>query len=276
MNDAVACMNRRAAGASLPVIRRHSTACRLFYGDANPAEARLYARLAGDELRTESEAFGHGHRADVRVQPHAAGDHSASWLGDQTPALLAEAIVADPCFWSPDLPLLYRVQCRAERVGQGHRSRRSAGWASGRWPLAGRRLIHCGKNLVLRGGRQRLQERRANGRMACGRCRLVAARSRRTELLAEASRLGVWLVARLLTGDARCKIARWPAVVLCVLPAMPRWPASIATIAENVILAASVWSRRADPASALVPVAMFAASDDALADRRLARTSHTR
>jgi hypothetical protein len=87
----------------------------LFLGDASDAEARVYAVLprAGlcDDARLEGELVGPRCRYSqtlpgrIRFVDRGPG-----------PTLLAEAIVPDPCFWTPDLPFLYSVELRLAGV----------------------------------------------------------------------------------------------------------------------------------------------------------------
>ena len=209
----------------------------IFYGDANAAETRLYVRLNGarrDEgLRLSGTVIG----------PECAYSHTLSAtirLIDRgaTPALLAEAIVPDPCFWSPELPFLYRVS-----VGLGTLASNPP--LVDRWmgikPLGARdrRLVYAGATRVLRGGRP------AEGES----CNLSAWHAAEAaidlenpgdRLLEEASRIGVWVVARVAQADAAVqlkRIARWPAVMLCVLPPEAELDAESAYDAAGVILA---------------------------------------
>jgi hypothetical protein len=84
----------------------------LFAGDSSDALARVYAVLprAGlpEGAQLEGELVGPYCRssqtlpARIRFIDRGPG-----------PSLLAEAIVPDPCFWTPELPFLYKVELRA-------------------------------------------------------------------------------------------------------------------------------------------------------------------
>ncbi len=95
--------------------------CQIYFGEATNAEARVYAEFTRptsadgptdatlDEpldvvgsVRGPSCAYAHTlpSRVKFQVGPTAA-------VGER---LLAEAIIPDPCFWTPELPQLYDVQ----------------------------------------------------------------------------------------------------------------------------------------------------------------------
>lgn len=209
----------------------------IFYGDASPAETRLYVRLSdaprGTGLRLSGNVIGpvceysHTLSATIRLVDRGA-----------TPALLAEAIVPDPCFWSPELPFLYRVHVG---LGSGENSPPSVDRWVGIKPLGARdrRLVYAGSTLVLRGGRPANSE-------SCDLAAWHAAdaavdlENPENRVLEEASRLGVWVVARITQADAAAqlkRIARWPAVMLCVLPADAQLDAEALYDAAGVILA---------------------------------------
>jgi len=94
----------------------------VFFGDANPAEARIYARLPRHEDIADCRLTGEvvGPRSSVArtlpakipftLQPEAAS------TGDRW--LLAEAVVPDPCFWTPASPNLYDVRVELQRGSQ--------------------------------------------------------------------------------------------------------------------------------------------------------------
>src|SRR5437762_11436315 len=87
----------------------------LFFGDANPAVARIYLRLRG--------AFAAGVVENASVLARLIGPFCdfAETLPLKVPfvqlgsepgsdALIAEAILPDPNFWTPELPFLYRAE----------------------------------------------------------------------------------------------------------------------------------------------------------------------
>ncbi len=112
-------------------------ALEVFFGDANPAEARVYARTANEKSITgqltgpECE-FAKTLPARIPFSP-LAGNRGIS-----------EAIIPDPCFWTPELPFLYRAQLD---VG-GDRTERIIGIR--RFGVRDRHLHFDGKRFVLR------------------------------------------------------------------------------------------------------------------------------
>ena len=78
----------------------------LFFGEAYQGEARIYARLAGCPTPGHGDIGGQLIGPECRFSAHFARDDSVSnssgtGIG-QRKAPLAEAILPDPCFWTPD------------------------------------------------------------------------------------------------------------------------------------------------------------------------------
>jgi hypothetical protein len=126
-------------------------AIELFFGDANPAETRVYARLAGEAMKPGMRLTGSLAGPFCRYAQTLPATIPLIDLGPGA-SLLAQAIVPDPCFWSPELPYLYRanVELRlgSESLGTIERT-------LGIRPLGarGRRFYFEGKPWVLRGVR---------------------------------------------------------------------------------------------------------------------------
>src|SRR6516225_4867325 len=80
----------------------------LFFGEANEAEARVYARLPSavplDGYQLTGRLIG-PECCFAKTLPATIP------FVDRGPGngLLTEAIVPDPCFWTPELPFLYRA-----------------------------------------------------------------------------------------------------------------------------------------------------------------------
>src|SRR5690606_20877305 len=114
---AVALPGRFAMSAGEPFALPAPHDWRVFHGDANPTEARLYAHVrvpgADAALRLTGTIEGPTSRyartlpAVTRITGGVAGD-----------GILAEAILPEPCFWSPELPYLYRARIALEWNGQ--------------------------------------------------------------------------------------------------------------------------------------------------------------
>ena len=94
----------------------------VFFGDANNAEARVYARLHASEDSDDCQMTGRviGPTCEYATTLSAAipltmKRSPASGAAPRPPALLAEGVVPDPCFWSTDLPFVYRVEVELRR-----------------------------------------------------------------------------------------------------------------------------------------------------------------
>jgi hypothetical protein len=81
----------------------------LFFGEASEAEARVYARVTSD-APLEGWRIG-GSLLGPECQFAKTLTATIPFV-DRGPGngLLAEAIVPDPCFWTPELPFLYRAK----------------------------------------------------------------------------------------------------------------------------------------------------------------------
>ena len=228
----------------------------IFFGDANNAEARIYARLPHDNAPAGAKLAGRV------VGPQCAYASTLSAAIRMTPKrteteagadLLAEAIVPDPCFWSPELPFLYRVEVE---LHQGADLLASTTHALGIRPLGARRrkLMLEGKPWVVRGTEQSaLPPAELSQWRAADTAMTVEAPS--DELCAEASRLGVWLLAR-IDGDAIYhaaelhRLARWPCVAMIVIEAGAELPEAIVRRPRNILLA-----QHFGPGAAISPAA---------------------
>src|SRR5262245_12021659 len=120
----------------------------VFIGEATPAEARIYVRLAHTERSDQQWAgFVHGPScaysrtlpAQIPLQKKAVDSH-----------VHFEAVIPDPCFWTPAMPFLYRVAVQSTNKGANESvAERTIGIR----PLSvrGKRLLLEGKTWVLRG-----------------------------------------------------------------------------------------------------------------------------
>lgn len=121
----------------------------VFYGEATVAEARVYARMDDSRLPEGCQLTGRV------VGPNSEFAHTlkvTAPLVDQGPggSLLAQAILTDPCFWTPEQPYDYRVDVELRRGGEciATAERRLA---IRRLGVHGRRLVLEGKAWVIRG-----------------------------------------------------------------------------------------------------------------------------
>ena len=90
----------------------------LFFGDANDAEARIYARLLSNAPPDGWEITGVVTGPTCRFAKTLPAAIRFRSCGPGA-GPLAEAIVPDPCFWTPDLPFLYRCHLEVGRLPAG-------------------------------------------------------------------------------------------------------------------------------------------------------------
>ncbi len=174
----------------------------IFFGQATRAEARIYARLAharAHEARIQGTVRGpichHARTLPATVALHDVGvSDDGSDDGSDGPWRLAEAVLPDPCFWTPGHAYLYDVAVQTQLGAATHaRAQRQLGIC----PLGTR-----GRHLHLDG--QRWVVRAASG---CEPTPPVLEACRQTstalvvedpsdELLEAASRQGILLLVR--------------------------------------------------------------------------------
>ncbi len=220
----------------------------VFAGESNPAEMRVYARLASPG------------QTDPAVQLSGVVEGPRSELAHTLPATiplrdlgpgasyLAQAIVPDPCFWSPGAPFLYRVHVELRRDGKTlAKTVREVGLKM--LGASGRRLLLEGKNWVLRGAKPEAADAADLAQWRENRLAMLApARddspqddSPQDDSLCErASRAGVLLVAHVnqdqdVTNELR-RLARCPAVGFAMLDRQPLGPEEVRQIAPNLLL----------------------------------------
>jgi len=235
----------------------------LFFGDASDAVARVYARLPCDETTTGSRLTGELTGPECRFAQTLSARIPFQDRGPGE-SLLAEAVVPDPCFWTPELPMLYRA--RIERKGPevsgqgpgiegyevvvtGHAPEKESFATVEKW-LGIRRLGTRGRSLVLdtvrwvprgvlleRISRDDLKAAREADVVLCG-------PPPNDEICLEASRHGVPMLIDLSaqSGDAVEEVRRlgqWPAVFLVMLEAGATVDAAIRGAARNLLIAAT-------------------------------------
>jgi hypothetical protein len=226
----------------------------LFHGEATPAEARVYARLprkqkidgatielAGNLIGPSCE-FAQTLPARIPFVQHRLDDR-----------LLAEAIVPDPCFWTPDLPFLYRAELELRAGGDpAGKIDQTAGIR--RLGVRGKSLFFEGKRFVLRGGHRDFEisnlksEFDRDARRARESWTALVVRSPNDDLCDFASRRGMLLVADLTQVDFGSsklvpelrRLARWPAVGIAIISGDANLSAEPRDIARNLPLAQKI------------------------------------
>ena len=205
----------------------------LFFGAASDAVCRIYARLSSSDDHAGFQLAG---TLTGPTCAYAETLPATFSLVDRGPgaSLLAEAVVPEPCFWTPQMPHLYLADVQLREGGRVvARLKRPFGIR----PLgaAGRKLIYAGKNWVLRAvsadavSKTDLpQWRDADSAM------LV--RNPDDALCAAASRVGVLVLADLEAAnvDEIRRLSRWPAVGFVVLPTLAA--PQLRELAHNAIL----------------------------------------
>lgn len=211
----------------------------VFFGQVSSAQAHLYVRI---EHVDPSEGWALGGWIRGPRCRHRQTLEAKIPLLDAGPgvSLLAQAIVPDPCCWTPDAPFIYLVRLELthgeNKLGKAER-------------LVGIRPCGVVKNRLLLD--QHAWQPRAVRVENLAVADLALWRDVKAslyvdnpseELCQEASLHGVVLIAR-LTGDLPQvlellkRVGRWPAVVVAVLDANPQLPADLRKDARNTLLA---------------------------------------
>jgi hypothetical protein len=223
----------------------------LFHGDATPAHARVYARLSHEEVPGDTRVeivgsligpscdFAHTLPARIPfVQNRASG------------GLLAEAIIADPCFWTPELPFLYRAKLEL-RAGGAPPATINQFVGIRRLGIRGKSLFFDGKRFVLRGVHweseiSNLKSDEPRSAFARESWTGLTVQSPDDDVCDFASRRGILLVAdqthvalSVLVSELR-RLARWPAVAIAVAASDADLPVETHDIAPNLLLAQQI------------------------------------
>jgi hypothetical protein len=213
----------------------------VFHGDANPAEARVYVRLKspplpGQSLRGNIQGPTSRYaRTLTATNRFTARPHGEEWL--------AEVVLPDPCFWSPELPYLYQVELTLEGDGQPIWSDQRP-FGMRRLGVKGRRLYLEGKNWVLRGAEI---EPTATFDWQAYRDQDLAlvVNDPSESFCEEADRRGMLIVARIASHELnlRGRLLAWqrhPSIGIAVLPKGMVPPATARSDAPNLLFAASL------------------------------------
>jgi hypothetical protein len=217
----------------------------VFHGEASTTLARVYARLPASDAAAGCELAGRvvGPRCRWAQTLPAASRLVARAAGNDADALLAEAVVPDPCFWSDELPMLYTVEVQLRRGGRTiAAAERPIGFRGvGR---RGRSLFREGRRWVPRGMHAASVSGEAGDDLSAWRAApaVMAVAQPSDTLCASASQVGVWIVAIAdEPGDALvaelARLARYAAVFLVALPPGAAATAAMRRAARNVLLA---------------------------------------
>ncbi len=208
----------------------------IFFGGASDAMAYVYARLP---QRAHAAGLTLGGRLIGPNCLYADTLPATSQFIDRGPgdALVAKAIVPEPCFWTPEMPHLYRAHVEL-RNGSSVVATAQRDFGIRTLGAAGGKLIYDAKRWVLRAvdrdevaGSELDSWRESNT--------ALLARNPHDSLCQQASRVGVLLVAE-LTGSHVAelrRLARWAAVGIVVLPARTVELPLLGNWAHNLVLA---------------------------------------
>jgi hypothetical protein len=201
----------------------------VFFGATSSTTARLYARMPHPIANVQF--------AGRVIGPYCR--HSRT-LPASIPlvvlpgeTLLAEVVVPDPCFWTPDLPMLYRFDIEYS-IADSPPSKIQR-WIGIR-PLGvhARRFLWAARNWVLRGAQPAsdCEDWSAWRRQELS-CWL---RSPSDGLLEELSHEGVLVAAEVTAVADLPRLARWPAVGLAVLRDESTGETAVSALAPNILL----------------------------------------
>ena len=211
----------------------------IFYGETSESRSSVYARLSVDGDASGLSLTGRVTGPECLYSRTLASTIPLRDLGPG-PSLLAEAVVPDPCFWSPEIPSLYEVFVELWRDGQVIESAtRQLGIRM--FGCHGRNLFFNGRRWVCRGVFR--SERFTHDLSAWRDTATAMIEPHPTEELCEASsRQGVFLVpviggSRDQIMDEVRRIARWPSVGLAMIDASGLDQNQLLRSALNVVLA---------------------------------------
>lgn len=230
----------------------------LFWGDASAAQTRVYARWTqpGEPGMRLAGTLHGPHCQYGQTLPARYTFQDRGWQ----PEPLAECVVPDACFWSPDSPQLYRADLELTRNGLPMAACRR--WLAIRpLGLSGSWLRWENKAWV-----PRLISRSLDPQAPLAAWRELAAvmvvEQYEPELFDDAARVGVPLAARIAQSEAEqpALMARWascPAVILLIVdPGVEPVAASVAVGSPSRFaprLANLLWAQPAPSPAAAVP-----------------------
>jgi hypothetical protein len=187
----------------------------VFHGQLSPNLAQVYARVVDLPGGQDWKLTGHLRGPECRHARTLPTTHPFVNLGPGE-NLLSRVTLPDPCFWSPDLPALYRVSLELRRGGIVVQSiDREFGL---RFLVTRRNSFYLeGKRWVVRGvHRDAVEESPFDAWRELGAAMVVDDPS--DELCREASREGVLLIARVNSDDVAtlCRLSQWACIAFVV------------------------------------------------------------
>jgi hypothetical protein len=206
-------------------------ALQIFHGEANSAAARLYVRIDCCEPNTclAGEIIGpfceYARTLSARIP---LVDHGGA------PSALAEAIIPDPCFWTPELPFLYRARIELKR-GTTSVAEIEQSFGIRRLATSNNHLLFDGQRWVLRAVDRSLDER-APWDAWRAQSTTCMVRAPDDALLRDASRFGVLIVAIEDAPARLVELARWPAVGIALFTHQATIAPEFVAAAPNLIV----------------------------------------
>lgn len=195
----------------------------IFLGASSPTVARVYARVSGladaAGLRLSGQLY--GPRCSLSKTLPARIPFRDLGAAEAGGSMLAEAILPDPCFWSTDLPAVYRATIELRR-GNSVIARAERDYGMQAIGTHGRDLWCCGKRWVLRAvHRSSVEPQAALDEWRDAFAAMVVSHPN-DELCAAASAAGLFLVARLDNpahdpATELRRLARWSAVGIAIV-----------------------------------------------------------
>ena len=128
----------------------------VFFGEATPTQARVYAQLPRGDWPLDAQLRGTlsgptCRYAETLPTHYRFRDRGVLKGGASQESLLIEAVVPDPCFWTPRLPYLYEVKLEL-RAGEEVLARMARPFGIRPLGVRANSFVFAGKRWVFRGG----------------------------------------------------------------------------------------------------------------------------
>lgn len=187
----------------------------IFFGEATTTQARVYAQLPRGHWPAEAKLIGTlvgptclyaetlPTHYRFRDRHHRSSDSSPDLL-------LTEAVIPDPCFWTPQLPYLYELKLELRR-GDEVLARTSRAFGVRPFGVRGSSFLYASKRWVLRGRRTPID---AVDLRQCHQAEIaIATSSFDVTQAVEASRVGVLMAVEIGTKASTARQASCHAAV---------------------------------------------------------------